>query len=479
MSQKAETKRLKAHFIGLCGAGMSAVAWLMMQRGFKVTGSDDGFYPPVSDYLTRIGLPLEPGYRASNIPEDVDIIVIGKNAKLVPETNEEVAHALKYHADKVRSFPRILAHCSVNKDRIVVAGSYGKSTITSMITWCLIHVEKDPSWFIGAIPKNFDHSSGLGQGRQFVFEGDEYPSANWDDSAKFMHYDPHTVVLSSACHDHVNIYPTLEDYHKPFKALLEGLAKRDGRLIACVSEDNARAFYEAYPGEKVSYGVGREADWAAADIVLGEISAFTLLQDGVALGTIETGLLGRHNIENIVAAAACLVGGGLLSFDEFAVAIARYQGIERRLDRKSDKSALPVYEGFGSSYEKARAAITALKEHYPGRRLTILFEPHTFTWRNRAALGQYATVFDGAGRVWLYHPPSQGAGTHDQVTLDEILEETAKHHNGVKTFDKADWHNVLADADPVQDVVLILSSGSFDGLLKDIVSEAESRYPAL
>ncbi|NHK28638.1 hypothetical protein FF098_012030 [Parvularcula flava] len=468
----------KAHFIGLCGAGMSAVAHLLQRRGYEVSGSDDGFYPPVSDYLTRIGLVLEPGYRASNIPADVELIVIGKNARLVPETNEEVALALDQYRDKVKSFPEVLADLSVESERIVVAGSYGKSTLTSMIAWVLIHAGNDPSWFIGAIPKNFDHSSGLGKGT-FVFEGDEYPSANWDDRAKFLHYDPSTVVLTSACHDHVNIYPTLESYHKPFVALLQGLKKRDGRLIACTGEDNARAFYEAYPGERVSYALGRPADWTAEDIALGEISSFTLVHEGEQLGTIETSLLGRHNIENITGAAACLIGGGFVTLEEFRAGIARYNGIERRLDRKTDKSLLPVYEGFGSSYEKARSAITALKEHYKDRRLTILFEPHTFTWRNRAALSQYATVFDGAARIWLYAPPTQGAGTHDQVTLDEIHAEAVKHYDDVRTFDAESYKTILTDADPAGDVVLILSSGSFDGLLKKVIAEAELRYPVL
>ena len=467
----------KAHFIGLCGAGMSAVARLMQQRGYQVSGSDDGFYPPVSDYLTRIGLTLEPGYRPENIPDDAAMIVIGKNAKLVPGENAEVARALDEFSDKVRSFPDVLAEMAKDKRRTVVAGSYGKSTLTSMIAWCLIHAGREPSYFIGAIPKNFDHSSGFGKGPDFVFEGDEYPSANWDDRAKFLNYDPHTVLLTSACHDHVNIYPTLEDYHKPFTALLTGLSKRGGRLIACTGEDNARAFHEAYPREKISYAVDRDADWTARDISLGEISRFTLVREGEALGTIETSLLGRHNIENITGAAACLIGGEVLDFDEFAAAIAAYRGIERRLDRKSEASRLPVYEGFGSSYEKARAAITALREHYTDRRLTILFEPHTFTWRNRAALHQYDSVFDGASRIWLYAPPTQGAGTHDQVTLDEIHAETVKHYDDVRSFDAGNYEDILADADADRDVVLILSSGSFDGLLVKVIAEAERRFP--
>ncbi|WP_306253238.1 UDP-N-acetylmuramate--L-alanine ligase [Parvularcula sp. IMCC14364] len=468
----------KAHLIGICGAGMSAVAWLLQQDGYDVSGSDAGFYPPVSDYIARLGIPCQEGYRTTNIPENVDLIVIGKNAKLVPETNDEVRFALEKKSDRVKSFPEVLASLSEKKSRVVVAGSYGKSTLTSIITWCLVHVGQDPGYFIGAIPKNLENSSHLGAGKHFIFEGDEYPAANWDDRAKFLHYDPETVILTSACHDHVNIYPTLESYHAPFLALLDGLQKKSGQLIACIDEKNSADLFAGFSGNKVSYGLEDGADWSAKKIQPGSITTFELMQGDKSLGTVQTTLLGRHNVQNIVGAAAWLIGKKILTFSEFSSAISAFTGLDRRLDLKSEKTRLPIYEGFGSSYEKARAAITAVAEHYAGRDLVVLFEPHTFSWRNRARLDQYRDVFNGAQRVYLYQPPTQGADTHDQLTLSEILVETAAHHPDVRTFDSSNWREMIANADPARQVFLILSSGAFDGLLQKIVLQAEHDIPA-
>ena len=467
----------KAHLIGICGAGMSAVAHLLQQSGFQVSGSDQGFYPPVSDYIKKLDLPCFEGYQASNIPEDVDLIVIGKNAKLVPETNEEVAHALNTHKDKVQSFPEVLGNLSVDNNRVVIAGSYGKSTLTSIVTWCLVYAGLDPSYFIGAVPKNLNHSSSIGSGAHFIFEGDEYPSANWDDRSKFEHYLPHTVILTSACHDHVNIFPTLEDYHAPFHKLLEQLAAEEGTLIACGDEENAKHLFDSYEGAKRIYGLNNENEWYADNVEIGEISRFSLIHNGESLGTISTTQLGLHNIQNFVGAAAWLLGDDILSFDIFAEAIENYLGLTRRLDKKSEISSLIMYEGFGSSYEKARAAIKAMKAHFAEKKLNVFFEPHTFSWRNRTRLDQYRSVFNDVDHVYIYEPPTQGADTHDQLSLKEIMNETQAHHQSAHAFDAGNYEKIISALTPPEDVVLILSSGAFDGLLQKMVSLSEEVFP--
>ena len=466
-----------AHLIGLCGAGMSAVAHLLQERGYAVTGSDEGFYPPVSDYLTRLGIPCSTPYDPANLPGDPDLIVIGKNAKLVPETNAEVRAARERFAGRIRSFPEVLADLTGDRHRIVVAGSYGKSSVTSLIVHCLARAGRDPGYLIGAIPKDLDTSSAMGTG-PFVFEGDEYPSASWDDRAKFLHYEPHMVVLTSATHDHVNIYPTLADYHRPFLALLDGLAARGGTLAACTDEAEAARLFGGYAGAKLAYGTDGARDARAVNVVLGDPTRFDLVFGGETHPGFTTTQIGAHAVQNATAAAAALLGGGHLTPDELRDGIASFSGLARRLDRKTERSRLVLYEGFGSSYEKARAAIDAIRGHYPGRRLTVLFEPHTFTWRNRAALPQYRTAFDGAARVWLYAPPSQGAGTHDQVTLDEIEAVAREAHPDVRRFARNEAERAVADADPERDVVLILSSGSFDGALSEVIEAAERLYPA-
>ena len=457
----------KAHFIGVCGAGMSAVAHLVQKAGYDVSGSDEGFYPPVSDYVAKIGIVTSEGYRPENIPNSVSRIIIGKNAKLVPETNAEVSAAFAHFKGEIRSFPEVVSEMAANTYNIVVAGSYGKSTVTSLIAFVLKHAGLDPSYLIGALPHGFEHTSDLGSGNYFVMEGDEYPAANWDNRSKFEHYRPNTVVLTAACHDHVNVFPTLADYHAPFQRLM-GLIENDGLLVACIAEANARSFYENFNGRKRSYGIGvSNADWKANDLQPGSMTSFSLVQNSKPVGTIQTTLLGRHNVENILAAAAVLLGDNIVTFPQFQSAILAFEGLTRRLDRKVPKSAtIHVYEGFGSSHEKARSAIEAMRLHFPDSRLIVLFEPHTFTWRNRNALPQYQTAFTGTDIVFAHRPPVQGAGTHDQASLDEILVETRAHHADVRAFESV---AEVVDAAVRDDVVLILSSGNFDGLMQPVI----------
>jgi UDP-N-acetylmuramate: L-alanyl-gamma-D-glutamyl-meso-diaminopimelate ligase len=458
----------KAHFIGVCGAGMSAVAHLMQRAGHEVSGSDEGFYPPVSDYVARIGIKTMAGYRAENLPPDVSRIVIGKNARLVPDGNAEVAAAFARHPELIRSFPEVVSEMAVRTDNIVVAGSYGKSTVTSLIAFVLKHAGLDPSYLIGALPHGFEHASDLGSGRHFVMEGDEYPAANWDDRSKFEHYRPKTVVLTAASHDHVNVFPTLESYHAPFKRLMK-LIEAAGTLICCLSETNARSFHAGFQGRKRSYSVSEpDAQWRAAALSPGPVTRFTLVGEAGPLGTIETTLLGRHNVENILAAAATVLGDGVVTFEQFRDAIAAFKGLARRLDRKvPDQSAIHVYEGFGSSHEKARSAIEAMRLHFPQSRLIVLFEPHTFTWRNRNALPQYRTAFDGTDIVFAHRPPVQGAATHDQASLDDILAEARRWHGDIRAFASV---AEITQAAQAGDVVLILSSGNFDGLMQPVIA---------
>ena len=213
------------------------------------------------------------------------------------------------------------------------------------------------------------------------------------------------------------------------------------------------------------------------NVVLGDPTRFDLVFAGETHPGFTTTQIGAHAAENAAAAAAALLGGGHLTPDELRDGIGSFSGLTRRLDRKTDRSRLVLYEGFGSSYEKARAAIAAIRSHYPERALTVLFEPHTFTWRNRAALPQYRTAFEDTARVWLYAPPVQGAGTHDQVTLDEIEAVAAAAHPDIRRFARDEAARIVADADPERDVLLILSSGSFDGALSEVIEAAERAYP--
>jgi UDP-N-acetylmuramate: L-alanyl-gamma-D-glutamyl-meso-diaminopimelate ligase len=466
----------KAHFIGIAGKGMSATALLLRQMGVQITGSDEGFYPPVSDYLKNEKIPFAAGYRKENIPDDADVIVIGKNAKLQPDSNEEVRAAME-SGKLVRSFADLLHDLTANADTIVAAGSYGKSTCTALLAWCLRVANKDPSYFIGEITNGFETHAHLGQGKTFVLEGDEYPASNWDNRSKFLRYNARNVLLTSATHDHINVFPTHADYLAPFRTLL-GSLPADGFLVASSSEPHARALAAGLSCATAFYGLDDKAHWHAENIERGVETSFDLMRGSERIIRLSTRMLGDHNIENIVGVSAMLLEKKLLTPEELKTGMSTFQGVKRRMELLTPASKVPVYEGFGSSYEKARSAIVATKLHFPDRRLLIVFEPHTFTWRNKAAIAAYDDVFAGATKIFIFEPASQGAASHAQLSQDEIVARTrAANYDAEAITDPQEALDRLSDFLRPDDVVLLLTSGELGGLIRTIPQLAERQYP--
>jgi UDP-N-acetylmuramate: L-alanyl-gamma-D-glutamyl-meso-diaminopimelate ligase len=463
----------KAHFIGIAGIGMAATALLLREQGWSVTGSDEGFYPPASEILPRAGISVASPHAAGNVPPDADAIVIGKHAKLTQE-NPEVAAAFA-SGKPILSFPDVLAEVTRRRDRIVVAGSYGKSTNASLLAWALVHAGRHPGYFLGAVPKNMPSNAALGADPPFILEGDEYPSSNTDPRAKFLHYAPASLVLTSAVHDHVNVFPTHADYLAPFRQLIANLPV-DGLLVVCADEPHAMALARAAPCRVVTYALSdSNATYRAEHLVHAEESTFDLVGPGIRQ-PMTTMQLGAHNIQNMIGAAALLLEKGLARPREIAAAFASYQGIIRRLDKLTSNSSIPVYEGFGSSREKSRAAIDAIRLHFPNKRLVIVFEPHTFSWRSRDTLFWYDSVFDGAAEVFVYQPPSHGAASHDQVSQDEIADriaETGLPATKLGADKGGDVASIIAHLQP-DDVVLVLTTGDLGGMIPMLVEKLES-----
>lgn len=468
----------KAHFIGICGVGMSATAKLLKDCGWEISGSDSDFYPPGSELVERYGITFSEGYRAENIPTDVDLVVVGKNAKLVARENEEVK-AAEEKGVPVRSFPEVLEGLIENKQSIVVAGSYAKSTCTSLLAWCLMRAEKNPSYFLGAIPVDDQMDTAqFGEGSTFILEGDEYPASNWDSTSKFLYYHPHDVLLTSASHDHVNAFPTHEEYLTPFKTLLS-LMPEDGLLVASADEESSLALARTHTGSVVLYGTDHsESSWTAQNVTYGVITSFDLVHDGKPVTRLETSLLGKHNVQNIVGMSALLLEKQLVTPKELAEGIKMFRGIRRRLDLLTEKSEVPVYEGFGSSYEKARAAFDAIRLHFPSRRLITVFEPHTFSWRNRDALAWYDDVFRDSSLVLIYEPATQGARTHKQLSQEEIIERVQKSGIDARAIhSEEDGFKILKKELSGNDVILLMTSGNLGGLIESIPKFTEQQFP--
>jgi UDP-N-acetylmuramate: L-alanyl-gamma-D-glutamyl-meso-diaminopimelate ligase len=466
---------MKIHFTGLAGAGMSAAAMMMRGAGHQVTGSDADAFPPISTYVERMGLTFHRSFNAANLPENLDLLVVGASAKLGGDANSEVV-AARARGVRVTTFPELVGEATVGRETIVVAGSFGKSTCAALMAHVLRSAGRDPGYLIGALPRSLPATGAWGTSPEVVLEGDEYIVGPDDHRSKFLLYHPHDLLLTSLIHDHVNVFPTFDSYTAPFHALTK-LVAPDGLIVARRSDDIAAAVAGSR-ARVVWYDTAPHAGWFSRDVVYGDVTRFALVgPDGSDL-TLSTTLLGAHNVENIVGVAALLLERGLVAPEALARGVAGFEGIQRRLDRKTTTSRVPVFEGFGSSYEKARSAIEAMKLHYPDRPLIVVFEPHAFSWRNREALPWYDTVFDGAARVLVAPPPEHGAGGHDQTSLAEIVERIRKA--GVQAEPAPTAEAVLdALADLTgRETVLLLSSGPLLGLPDRLPARFDLIYPA-
>jgi len=464
---------MKVYFLGIAGAGMSALASILLSEGHQVCGSDQAVFPPVSTYLDRLGIPWHEGFDADLVPPDIDAAIVGASAKLDVADNPELVELIRRDVP-LYNFPDFLGRHTEGRDTIVIAGSFGKSTLTALAAVLMREAGRDPGYFIGAIPLDLATTGHAGADPAFLIEGDEYIVGGDDRRSKFLLYHPDCVLISSLIHDHLNVFPTIESYEVAFAKLID-LLPRDA-LLVCAHGFEALHRLTA-ERSVVWYGLAPCPGYFPEAVEIGEVTRFDLVTPDGARIALETELLGLHNIENIVGAAALLLERGDIDAAALRRGVRRFRGVERRLDKKTVRSRVPAYEGFGSSYEKARSAVDAIALHFPDRPAVVVFEPHAFSWRNRDSLVWYDTVFDGVARVLLLPPPAHGAGSHRQLSQEEILQHI--RGAGVAARGFASGAEVLADLESSlrgDEVLLLLSSGPLDGLARSAPSMLEARF---
>lgn len=460
---------MKVYFVGIAGAGVSALASIFKSEGYEVYGSDEGVFPPISTYLERMGIKYFTEFSKDNLPQEIDIAIIGTTAKINPETNPELKEIIERNIPYY-TFAEYLGFHTKTRENLIIAGSFGKSSLTALITHILHEAGKKPGWFVGAISKDLPQTGHWGKDKEFIMEGDEYVISLKDKRSKFELYYPKDILLSSIVHDHINMFPTMQEYETRFSKLIEKI-QTGGKIIAAYQyEPIHRLINLAQKNENVIwYGIDKNPGYYCQNIKIDEITKFELITPKNEKIKLKTSQLGLHNVENIIAASAYLLSKNLVDISQLQKGVKSFSGVERRLDKKTTKSKIPVYEGFGSSYEKARSAIEAIKLHFPKRPLLVIFEPHTFSWRNRESLHWYDSVFKDSDAVYMLPPPIHGAQNHSQLNLDEIIERCKKagydacgFQNGAEILEELK-HNLRGN-----EVILLLSSGPLDGLANNL-----------
>lgn len=467
-------KGRRAHFIGLAGVGMSAVAKLLLDCGWVVSGSDSGCSPPISWILERLGIACARSYSPSNLPKDVALIVIGKHEGLRPETNSEVLAAFE-SGSLVVSYPDVLGELTRATNNIVVAGSYGKSTITTFLSFVLRQAGREPSFMIGAVPQNDMPPAALSSGSDFVLEGDEYPSSNWDLRPKFLHYNPTNVLLTSCEHDHLNYYKTYSEYLGAFQTL-GGLIPANGLLVTCPDKPGTAGVAAFCRGKVITYSATAAADYTASNITHSERISFELRRKGRHVCTLRSPLFGLHNVENILGASALLLELDMVEPAMLVDIAAEFRGVVRRLEPVNTDSVVPIYEDIASSRGKARASIGAVLARHPGHRLVVIFQPYSLSFRDKAALPWYRDIFEGVGLLILSAPsPLGNAGGQ----LDVAAIRDAVVSGGVETIttrDIAQIPQILQASLSAEDVVLVVSSGPVRCIVDDIACVANNLF---
>ncbi len=465
------------HLIGICGTAMASLAGMLQQRGFQVTGSDAAAYPPMSDFLRELGIPVAQPFAAKNLEPPPDLVVVG-NA--MSRGNVELEHVLDQRIPFC-SLPQLLHDEFLHgKEVLVVAGTHGKTTTTSMLAWIFHSAGLQPSFLIGGIAENFGSSFHLGEGEHFILEGDEYDTAFFDKGPKFLHYFPDSIILTSVEFDHADIYKDLNAVETAFKRLVN-LIPRRGRIVAfdgfagesaesqTASQSLDRCVAKAFcPVER--YGAGPRANWKVTNLRL-ELARTTwsVVHDGQPWADLEFPLAGEYNVWNATAAAALAASCGVPT-EAIAAALKSFKSVKRRLEVKAQVNGITIIDDFAHHPTAIAGTLKALRARYPGARLWVVLEPRSNTLRRRILQSDLARSLAQADEVIV-----AGVFRSDAVPENERLELPALaaeiEQNGRRARFLADADAIVETIAPEMrrgDVVAILSNGGFGGIYEKL-----------
>ncbi len=468
---------MKIHMCAICGMGMGSLAQLLRESGHEVSGSDASCYPPMSNLLKRIGIEIKNGFKPEHIDPDIELVIIGNAVRSDnPEVAETMRRGLRY-----LSFPQALAEMYLaERTSIVVAGTHGKTTTSSLIAWTLHHAGLSPGFLIGGVLRNFDSSSARGKGQYFITEGDEYHTAFFDRAPKFLHYRPQVGILTSVDFDHADIFSGIAACKDAFAAFA-ALIPRNGRLIACGDNPLVREVCGLGIVAPVEfYGFGDNSHWRIANYrPSGSGASFTIVAGGGEEATINSPLAGRHNALNAAAAFATAYGLGAPP-GAICDAIANYQGVMRRQEIRGIVDDIVVIDDFAHHPTEVRETIAALKERYAGRRLWAVWEPRTNSSRRNFFQNNYPAAFLKADRVivaGVYHP--EQIEPERRFSPEKLAADLRGMGVNARMIEHVDDILRALEAELVPgDILLIMSNGSFGGIHQRIIEALRARQAA-
>ncbi|MDI6687228.1 MAG: UDP-N-acetylmuramate:L-alanyl-gamma-D-glutamyl-meso-diaminopimelate ligase [Desulfobacterales bacterium] len=452
----------KIHLIAICGTGMGALACMLKDLGFEVTGSDQKIYPPMSDFLSSRRIKVAEGFNEDNISYNPDLVVVG-NA--VTKQNPEVLKMQNMGLNFCSMPQAVNRFIADNKKKIVVAGTHGKTTTSSIISWILYKAGFDPSFIIGGILKNFSSNYRLGNGEFVVIEGDEYDTAFFDKGPKFLHYDPFMAVLTSVEFDHADIFKDISQVRHAFDSFMSNISDK-GKLYVFDRDDNISDLIKGKKCIVEKYGKDSGSYWRLGSVSIEPpLTIFEVLKQGVTFGIFKTRLVGEHNLLNTLSAIAIAdslnIPAGIISD-----ALETFKGIKRRQEVRGKKRNITVIDDFAHHPTAVRETIRAVKPFYPDGRLIAVFEPRTNSSMRKVFQNIYPLSFNEADLICIRKPPLLKKIPVDERFSSEKLVDDLNNSGKVAHYfpDTESIVDFLTKEARPGDVVLIMSNGGFDNI---------------
>ncbi len=455
------------HLIGICGTAMASLAGMLQSRGHRVTGSDQNIYPPMSTQLEALGIEILSGYTAANVDIGADVTVVGNAiSRGNPELEEVLNRKLLY-----RSQAEIVQEEFIRGSHsLVVAGTHGKTTTTSIAAWVAEVGGLDPSFLVGGIVQNFDASFRVTTGKHFVIEGDEYDTAYFDKKPKFMHYLPEIAIVNNIEFDHADIYRDLQEIKFQFSRLMN-LVPGNGRLICGVDSPVVREVLAEMGGKLFTavetFGLSDDAKWQARYIDFsGDVTRFTVFRDGHAWGAFETHLIGEFNVRNCLAVIIAADAWGIAK-EKIQEAFYTFKSVKRRVEIRGVERGVTVIDDFAHHPTAVEETLKALRTKYARRRLIAVFEPRT--WSSRLAIFQepYSRAFAYADYVIIagVYNTAKASELGRVLDVDELVADITAQGKTAMSFPDAD--TIVEHLTPELregDVVAVMSNGGFGGI---------------
>jgi UDP-N-acetylmuramate: L-alanyl-gamma-D-glutamyl-meso-diaminopimelate ligase len=468
----------RIHLVGVAGTGMGAFAGMLKAEGYKVTGSDENVYPPMSDMLAAWEIDVFTPYSAENIDRaKPDLVIIGN---VIRRVNPE-ATAVRERRIPQMSFPAAFGSLvCIGRHSVVVAGTHGKTTTSAMLAHVLAHAGLDPTFIVGGVTLNYTGNFRLGAGEHVVIEGDEYDTAYFDKGPKFVHYRARTALLTSIEFDHADIYRDMAHYELAYEKFCATLPE-DGWLGVSASYPRAVEIAQQHSKARVlTYGTADSAEYRASDMEFGEGGSRFVMQGPRDEPTdVTMSMTGMHNVENAAGVWAAARSLGLAP-EMIAAGLGSFLGVKRRQEPRGYVSGVLVIDDFAHHPTAVRETIGAIRQRYRDRRLWAVFEPRSNTSRRNIHQQEYAAAFDEADVVTIRLPEP-----HDKVPPDQQLDVgaviTAIASRGIVATgleSVADIVDLIARQAQANDVILVMSNGAFGNLIPDVLAALEKRAPA-